>query len=242
MAEIMEKDDLINTLKEDLKVKKEIIAVKVMQHPPPDIKPYEGQASPGMCALVGEILKNRSAWYVTKGSLGCPMALTATGTCKNEPRDKFLEFMIEQNRDYPMHKDPDTLVSYYDKVDEFFTYPKVNGTGIIVGPLSKIGDPDLVLLFITPHQGDILTRVRAYFGDFTRGFAGMGGCIFTIRYTFNTGDPSFSTSDTAWRVFAGLEDDELTYTFPYQKLLEIADQIKPTTEYVNGFTSMFDNL
>jgi hypothetical protein len=45
------------------------------------------------------------------------------------------------------------------------------------------------------------------FGDFTRGFAGMGGCIFTIRYTFMTADPSFSTSDTAWRMCAGLNKD-----------------------------------
>ena len=60
-----------------------------------------------------------------------------------------------------------------------------------------------------------------------------------IRYTFMTGDPSFSTSDTAWRMFTGLDEDELTYTFPYAKLLEIAERIKPTAEYVNGFKSMF---
>ena len=235
----MTKNTLLATLKEDLKVKKEIIAVKVMKQVPSKIPHYEGQASPGMCTLVGEILKGGSAYYITKENLGCPMALTATGTCENEPRDKFLEFMIEQNRDYPMHKDQDTLVSYYDKVDEFFIYPKVDGTGMVVGPLSKVDEPDLVLLFVTPHQGDILTRARAYLGDFTRGFGGMGGCIFTIRYSFMTGDPSFSTSDTAWRMFAGLDEDELTYTFPYPKLLEIADYIKLTADYVNGFKSMF---
>ena len=235
----MSRENLINILKEDLKVKKEIIAVKAMKNAPPNIPHYQGQASPGMCALVGEILKDGSIYYVTKENLGCPMALTATGTCENEPREKFLEFMIEQNKDYPMHKDQDTLVSYYDKVDEFFFYPKVDGIGMIVGPLSKIDSPDLVLLFVTPHQGDILTRARAYLGDFTRGFGGMGGCIFTLRYSFMTGDPSFSTSDTAWRMFAGLDEDEFTYTFPYPKLLEIADYIKPTADYVNGFKNMF---
>jgi hypothetical protein len=40
-------------------------------------------------------------------------------------------------------------------------------------------------------------------------------------------------------MFVGLDEHELTYTFPYQQLLEIADQIKPTAEYVNGFKSMF---
>ena len=235
----MTKDKLIHTLKEDLKIKKEIIAVKAMKQAPSDIPQYEGQASPGMCAFVGEILKDGSVWYATKENLGCFEALTGTGTCENMPRDKYMEFMIEQNQSYPMHKNAEVLVEYYDKVNDFFKHPKVDGTGIVVGPLLRVDDPDLVLLFVTPHQADILTRARAYLGDFTRGFAGMGGCIFTIRYTFNSGDPSFSTSDTAWRMFAGLDEDELTYTFPYSKLLEIADQIKPTAEYVNGFKSMF---
>ena len=235
----MTKDELIHTLKDDLKIKKEIIAVKAMKQAPSDVPQYEGQASPGMCAFVGEILKDGSVWYATKENLGCFEALTGTGTCENMPRDKYLEFMIEQNQSYPMHKNADVLTEYYDKVDEFFKHPKVEGTGIVVGPLLRVGDPDLVLLFVTPHQADILARARAYLGDFTRGFAGMGGCIFTIRYTFRSGDPSFSTSDTAWRMFAGLDEDELTYTFPYPKLIEIADRIKPTAEYVNGFKSMF---
>ena len=235
----MNKDELIYTLKEDLKVTKEIIAVKAMKKAPTDIPHYEGQASPGMCAFVGEILQDGSVWYATKENLGCFEALTGTGTCENMPRDKYMEFMIEQNQSYPMHQNSDILVKYYDKVDDFFKHPKVDGTGIVAGPLSKVANPDLVLLFVTPHQADILTRARAYLGDFTRGFAGMGGCIFTIRYSFMTGDPSFSTSDTAWRMFAGLAEEELTYTFPYSKLLEIADRIKPTAEYVNGFRNMF---
>lgn len=235
----MTKDELIQTLKNDLKIKKEIIAVKAMKQAPSDIPQYKGQASPGMCAFVGEILKDGSVWYATKENLGCFEALTGTGTCENMPRDEYLDFMIEQNQSYPMHKNADVLMTYYDKVDDFFKHPKVDGTGIVVGPLLKVDDPDLVLLFVTPHQADILTRARAYLGDFTRGFAGMGGCIFTIRYSFKSGDPSFSTSDTAWRMFAGLDEDELTYTFPYPKLLEIADRIKATAEYVNGFKSMF---
>jgi uncharacterized protein (DUF169 family) len=235
----MTREELIRTVKEDLKVKKEIIAVKAMKKAPSDIPPYRGQATPGMCALVGEILKDGSAWYATKENLGCFEALTGTGTCENMPRDDYLAFMIEQNQSYPMHQDAETLKAYYSRVDDFFRHPKVTGTGIAVGPLTAIADPDLVLLFVTPHQADILNRCRAYQGDFTRGFGGMGGCIFTIRYSFLTGDPSFSTSDTAWRMFAGLDEYELTYTFPYGKLLAIADRINPTADYVNSFRNMF---
>jgi hypothetical protein len=43
---MMEKEDIIRTLKEDLKVKKEIIAIKVMKDKPFAIPQYEGEATP----------------------------------------------------------------------------------------------------------------------------------------------------------------------------------------------------
>lgn len=231
----MTKDELVRTLKEDLEIKKEIVALKAVNEPPSDIPAYKGQAIPGMCALLGEVLREKLVWYLTKKNMGCFMSLTGTGTCKNLPRDKYLKFMIGQNEIYRMHKNADTVIDYYNKVDAFFHYPKDTGTGIVVGPLAKVEDPDLVFLIVTPHQTDILNRCRAYMGDFSRGFGGSGSCIFNVRYPFVTGDPCFSVSDTAWRVFGGLGRDELTYTFPYRKLMDIADQIKPTADYINSY-------
>jgi uncharacterized protein (DUF169 family) len=233
----MTKAELVRTLKEDLEVNKEIIALKVVKEPPPNIPQYNGQAIPGMCALLGELLREGGVYYVTKDNLGCFMSLLGTGTCQNLPRDKYLEFMTSQNEAYRLHKDAETVVKYYDSVDSFFKYPEVNGTGIVVGTLANVDAPDLVFLIVTPHQTDILNRCRAYLGDYSRGFGGSGSCIFNIRYSFVTGDPCFSASDTAWRVFGGLGRDELTYTFPYEKLMEIADQIKPTAEYINHLYS-----
>jgi uncharacterized protein (DUF169 family) len=234
----MTKEKIVKNLKEELKVKKEIIAIKAVKQAPSGITRYEGQALPGMCALLGEVLKEGFVRYVIKKNMGCFESLTATGTCANLPRDKYLEYMIEQNQNYPMHKDAATLVSYYDKVDGFFKHPQVDGTGIVIGPLAGVDNPDLVLLFVTPHQSDILTRIIGYLGDFTQGFGGLGGCIFNIRYSFVTQQPTFSTSDTAWRMFAGLDESELTYTLPYKKLQSIAEYIKPTAEYVNSFKEM----
>jgi uncharacterized protein (DUF169 family) len=234
----MTKEEIVKTLKEDLKVKKESIGIKAVKQAPSGIVPYEGQALPGMCALLGEVLKEGFVRYVIKENMGCFESLTATGTCENLSRDKYLEYMIEQNQNYPMHKDAATLVSYYDKVDRFFEHPHIDGSGIVVGPLAGVDDPDLVLLFVTPHQSDILTRTIGYLGDFTHGFGGLGGCIFNIRYSFVTRRPTFSTSDTAWRMFAGLDESELTYTLPYAKLQEIAPHIKSTAGYVNSFKEM----
>ncbi len=234
----MTKDEIIHVLKQDLKVKKEIIALKTVKKALEDIVHYEGQALPGMCALLGEVLREGFVRYVTKENMGCFEALIATGTCENLPRDEYLRVMVEQNQSYPMHKDAATLITYYNKVDSFFKHPLVEGSGLVIGPLARVEDPDLVLLFVTPHQSDILTRTIGYLGDFTCGFGGLGGCIFNIRYSFVTQQPTFSTSDTAWRMFAGLDENELTYTLPYKILQNIAQHIKATAEYVNSFKEM----
>lgn len=64
--------------------------------------------------------------------------------------------------------------------------------------------------------------------------------INNISYSFMTGDLCYSVGDKAWRIFGGLGHDELTYTFPYPKLLEIAEQIKHTTDYINNYSWQSD--
>jgi hypothetical protein len=72
------------------------------------------------------------------------------------------------------------------------------------------------------------------------GFGGNGGCIFNIRYSFVTRKPSFSTSDVAWRVFTGMNGNELTVTYPYEKLVAAAPYLRPIHKYVDTMTSLMD--
>ncbi len=130
----MTKDELIRSLKEDLGIKKEIIALKAVNEPSADIPQYEGQAIPGMCALLGELLREKQAWYITRENLGCFMSLLGTGTCEQMPQDQFIEFMQQQNEAYRIHKDADTVASYYAKVDSFFKYPEKTGNRISYWP------------------------------------------------------------------------------------------------------------
>lgn len=62
----MTKDEVVGTLKNDLEIQKEIVGLKAVKEPPADIPPCKGHASPGMCTLVGKIIKDGSVWYVTK--------------------------------------------------------------------------------------------------------------------------------------------------------------------------------
>jgi uncharacterized protein (DUF169 family) len=117
--------------------------------------------------------------------------------------------------------------------------PPTKNKCLVVGPLSKVDDPDLALLFCTPRQADILVRIHSYLGNLFEGFGGSGGCLFNIRHAYYKRVPTFSTSDLSWRMFTGLDENELTVTMPYEQLEKIAPHIKSNVEYVNNFSSMF---
>jgi uncharacterized protein (DUF169 family) len=237
----VDKSAIEKALKEDLGVKKELIALKPLKEIPKDIPQYEGVATPGLCSQVGEAIKENQVFYTTRENHQCYEGLIATGVCEvsREEYRKAIESFIE---DFPYHKDVETAMSFYEKCIDTIVPPKVENKCLLVGPLSKIDEPDLVLIFCTPKQADILIRIEAYLGELFKGFGGSGGCIFTIRQAFKTREPSFSTSDLSWRMFVGLNENEMTVTYPYERLTEIAPHIKSTSEYVNNFASMFDNL
>lgn len=237
----MVKQEIEKSLKEDLGIKKELVALKPLKNIPSDIPHYEGIAYPGLCAQVGEVLKNGTTFYTTRDNHQCYEGLIATGVCevsRKEYREAVESFIDE----FPYHKDVETAMSFYETCINEIGLPPVENSCLVVGPLSQVDDPELVLIFCTPKQADILIRIQAYLGDLFKGYGGSGGCIFTVRQAFKTREPSFSTSDLSWRMFVGLNENELTVTYPYEKLVEIAPHIKSTADYVNSFSSMVDNL
>jgi len=237
----MDKQAIEQALREDLGVVKELVALKPLKDIPSTIPQYDGVATPGLCAQVGEVVRDGTVFYTTRENHQCYEGLIATGVCEvsREEYRKAVESFIE---DFPYHKDVDTAMSFYETCIETIKPPKVENACLVVGPLSKVDDPDLVLIFCNPKQADILIRIQAYLGDLFKGYGGSGGCIFTIRQAFETREPSFSTSDLSWRMFVGLNENELTVTYPYEQLLEVAPHIKSTADYVNNFSSMFGNL
>jgi len=95
-----------------------------------------------------------------------------------------------------------------------------------VGLFMEMDDPDIALIFCTPGAADILNRTYSYVtGELIQGFGGNGGCPFVIQYPFVTKKPSFTYSDISWRKFVGLNDEELTVSFPYQNLLAFIESL-----------------
>ena len=237
----MDKQAIEHALKAELGVQKALVALKPLKDIPSHIPRYEGVAAPGLCAQIGEVIKNGATFYTTRENHQCYEGLIATGVCEVS-RDEYRKAVESFIDDFPYHKDVDTAMNFYEICINEIKLPPVENACLVVGPLSKVDDPDLVLIFCNPKQADILIRIQAYLGDLFKGYGGSGGCIFTIRQAFKTREPSFSTSDLSWRMFVGLTENELTVTYPYEKLVDVAPHIKATADYVNRFSSMFDNL
>jgi uncharacterized protein (DUF169 family) len=234
----MTRHEIEQTLKEDLGIKKEVVALKPLKEFPQNVPRYEGLATPGLCVQIGEVVREGSMFYTTRENHQCFEGLIATGVCELS-REEFRKALEEFIDTFPVYKDIDTAMDFYEKCITSIPVPPTKNKCLVVGPLSKVDDPDLALLFCTPKQADILVRIHSYLGNLFEGFGGSGGCLFNIRHAYYKRVPTFSTSDLSWRMFTGLDENELTVTLPYERLVELAPHIKSNVEYVNNFSSMF---
>ena len=234
----MTRQEIDRILKEDLGIKKEVVALKPLKEFPLNISRYEGLATPGLCVQIGEVVREGSMFYTTRENHQCFEGLIATGVCELS-REEFRKAVEEFIDTFPAYKDVDTAMDFYEKCITSIPVPPAENKCLVVGPLSKVDDPDLALLFCTPKQADILVRIHSYLGNLFEGFGGIGGCLFNIRHAYYKRVPTFSTSDLSWRMFTGLDENEMTVTLPYERLVELAPHIKSNVEYVNNFSSMF---
>ncbi len=234
----MNKQQIEKTLKDDLGIEKEIIALKPLKDIPADIPRYEGMAAPGLCTMIGEVLNDKSISYSVREHHQCYEGLIATGVC-DVSRDEYREAVELWIDTCPYHRDMDTAMEFYEKCITTIKVPPVENKCLVVGPLGKVDDPDLVIVFCTPAQSEVFNRAQSYLGNMVTSYGGNGGCIFNIRGPFLTRQPTYSTSDFPWRTFVGLNDNEMTVTYPYERLVEAAPLIKPITEYIGNLKSMF---
>jgi uncharacterized protein (DUF169 family) len=213
-------------LKNTLGLKKEIIGLKVWKQEPQGIRKYEGKAFPGICTQIGEVLATGETFITDQENHLCTGGVLGTGVAQPLSRDekiKNMEMHLEIIRD---HADLETSIRYNDSVESLIPPVKEKNAFVQIARFTDLNDPDLVLIFCTPHGADILTRAYTYvISEPIQGFAGNGCCTFIIQYPFVTRKPAFSYSDLSWRKFVGLDEDELTITFPYRTLLNFIDSL-----------------
>jgi uncharacterized protein (DUF169 family) len=223
---MMNNSQIIETLKSVLHLKKEPVALKAWKEEPSSVEKYPGNAFPGLCTQIGEVLEGKKTFYTTLEHCFCTGGVVATGVAEpvpEEQRDEMIQVHAAISKAY---KDFATAAGYENEMAK--RIPRVVGSNaaLQVGLLRDIQQPDLVLIFCTPGAADILNRAYCYVtGEPVQGFGGNGGCPFIIQYPFVTKKPSFSYSDVSWRKYIGLADEELSMGFPYACLVEFIDEL-----------------
>ena len=233
----MTRYEIEQILTQSLRLTKPILALKPLPEIPTGIPHYEGTTYPGLCTQLGEILKENKTFYITRDNNVCYEGLIATGVCELS-REEYRAALDEFMHTCPYHKDMDTAMAFYEENIKTIPVPPVTNACLVAGPLHEIENPELVIVFCTPLQADILVRAQAYIGNLTKGFGGLGGCIYNIRHAFVTRQQTFSTSDFPWRVFVGLRPEEMTVTIPWERLLESVPNLPQIAEYVTELMRM----
>lgn len=217
---------IIDTLKSVLHLKKEPVALKAWKEEPPSVEKYQGNAFPGLCTQIGEVLAGKKTFYTTLEHCFCTGGVVATGVAEPVPEDQRDEMIQVHASISKTYKDFATAIDYENQMARRIPRVEKRNAAVQVGLLHDIEQPDLVLIFCTPGAADILNRAYCYVtGEPMQGFGGNGGCPFIIQYPFVTGKPSFSYSDVAWRKYVGLADEELSMGFPYACLEQFIGEL-----------------
>ncbi|MCX8043048.1 MAG: DUF169 domain-containing protein [Desulfobacterota bacterium] len=200
-------------------LKREPIALKVWKETPTNIPCYQGNAFPGMCTQIAEVLTSGTTFYTTGDHCFCTGGVVATGVVPpitKEDREEIIKVHFSISKGY---KDIATAFCYEENMEKLIPRVTITNAAVQIGRLHDITDPDVVLIFCTPAAADILSRAYCYdMGEPIQGFAGNGACPFLIQYPFVIGKPSFSCSDVSWRKYIGLTPDEMTFSFPFHLL------------------------
>lgn len=227
----MTSDHIAGILRDVLGIKKELVGIKVWKEEPQDIRQYEGNAFPGMCTQISEVLKTGESFHTNRDHCFCTGGVVAVGVASplsEEEKKEMLEVHFEMS---PGYKDIDTAIQYEHEMEKVIPPVGEKNAAVQLGLFKNIENPDVVLMFCSPGSADILNRTYSYTtGETVRGFGGNGGCPFVIQYPYVTGKPSFTYSDVAWRKYIGLSEDELTISFPYQSLLKCIENLPSVAE------------
>jgi uncharacterized protein (DUF169 family) len=227
----MSNEQIAKTIKNILEVSKDLVAVKAWKEEPPTVQKYQGNAFPGMCTQIGEVLATGKTFHTNQEHCFCTGGIVATGVAPpvpDEEKREMLEVHFEMSKGY---QNFDTAMHYEDEMDKLKPPVEEKNAVVQLGIFNEIEDPDIVLIFCTPWAADILNRTYCYTtGEPITGFGGNGGCPFLIQYPYVTGKPSFSYSDVAWRKYIGLAKEELTVSMPYKSLVRFIENLPSVAE------------
>lgn len=219
-------------------IKKDLIALKALKEIPTDIPKFEGRAFPGICSNIGEVLITKETRYLTEEQCYCAGGVMSFGLRKERNKEEWGEVHKSHLSGDPRgHKDAETAAKYYEGEEKRLApFSQELYKAVLIGLLKDIPDPDVVLIFCNPQDGDVIQRAFTWpTGEMMFGYGSHGGCTFTLRIPFVKGEPTFSIGDTEWRHYIGLEDEELTISVPFKDFSRWIDNLALRSEYYTKY-------
>ena len=223
-------DDLSlrHRLKEDLKISKEVIALRQCKEVPSDFQAYGDKNN--ICYMMGEVLEEGKTFYTVLDDHVCLLGCAATGL------DPALSIMTEGHRQESERYHVNTVNIFpteaiQEKAERearsLFPGFREVFKAILMGPLGRVPHPDVLVILATAEQVHRLTRAYCYAtGSVIRGFAGMGACRMLLPRAFIDNEPVFTVSDRAWRRALKLSPDELTLVTPPVHLITMLQNLE----------------
>ena len=215
-------------LRDDVGFNKEIIALCQMKGVPEEFDAYQDKNN--ICYMMGEVLEEGRIFYTVLDDHVCLLGCAATGLdpelaiMDTEQHRKSDDFHVSAINIYPTKriqaKAEKEAASLFPRFTEVFK-------AILIGPLERVPEPEVVVLIATPEQVHLLTRAYCYAtGSFIQGYAGMGACRMLFPHAFLKSEPIFTVSDRSWRKALRIAPDELTLVVPVEKLIIMIEALE----------------
>ncbi len=215
-------------LKDELRIEREIVALKQVKEEPSQLKAYRDKNN--ICYMMGEVLEEGKTFYTTLEDHVCLLGCAATGLdptlqkMSTDQRQESDQFHVGDINIFPSEtiqaKAEKEAGQLFPRFEEIFR-------AIIMGPIESIPEADAVIVLGTAEQIHLLTRAYCYAtGSFVKGYAGMGACRILLPYAFLNKEPTYTVSDRSWRKALNLSPHELTLVAPPGKLVIMLENLE----------------
>lgn len=203
---------LDQALKSKLSLKKDIVAMKFA-----DVSPEGVPAEDGLnfwCHICGDIFEGNGqpVFFTAENSVCGGSAALGLGT-RHVNRDDVMTMIGIMTGEGGYHTTNDLFTKSRNLYPKF---SRVYG-GLILGSLTQVKMPDMVLMPVNGKQMSMLSTAYAFeTGETIPGDAGGGTCLETVVIPFLENRPVFTCGDHGGRMHMRLKDEEILVCIPYR--------------------------
>jgi uncharacterized protein (DUF169 family) len=202
------------TLMEKEGYDKSIVAFKLTDEEPEDIKSY-GTGCSFLCAIAAEVWEEEEPFYITNKNIVCGGAVySGLGSRKltKESFDDGMELVIGKNQAYCSRE---TMRRVNQQYPHFFHAHKY----MIIGPLEAVAEPDMVMIVTDAHR--VMRLCKSYTwktGELVKSLGGTAWCTISFPSVYRDKTMTYNFGDPPSRALMMLEPGDMYCTIHYDLL------------------------